>query len=126
MASSLTNSPRSPDPAAEGTTATFGPDQRSRPEAKDVVAKFRAKKFEPESYTLYSYASLQIMVQAAEKAKSLDPKKMAEVMHSGMVFKTVIGDISYNKKGDITRPDYVIWTWKKDPANPAKIIYADK
>ena len=37
--------------------ATFGPDQRGRPEAKDVVAKFRAKKFEPESYTLYSYAA---------------------------------------------------------------------
>ena len=103
-------------PAAEGTTATFGPDQRGRPEAKDVVAKFRAKKFEPESYTLYSYASLQIMVQAAEKAKSLDSKKMAEVMHSGMVFKTVIGDISFDKKGDITRPDYTMYVWKKDSA----------
>ena len=37
----------------------------------------------------------------------------------------MIGCISYDKKGDITRPDYVIWTWKKDPSNPGKIIYAD-
>ncbi len=66
-------------PAAEGTTATFGPDQRNRPEAKDVVAKFRAKKFEPESFTLYSYAASG-HGSGPEKAKSLDPKKMAEVM----------------------------------------------
>jgi branched-chain amino acid transport system substrate-binding protein len=31
------------------------------------------------------------------------------------VFKTVIGDISYDKKGDITRSDYVVYTWKKGP-----------
>ena len=37
---------------------------------------------------LYSYAAVQIIKQAAEKAKSLDPKKVAEVMHSGMTFDT--------------------------------------
>ncbi len=42
------------------------------------------------------------MKQAAEKAKSLDPKKVAEAMHSGMTFDTVIGPISYDKKGDRT------------------------
>ena len=78
------------------------------------MAKFRAKKFEPEAYTLYSYAGVQIIKQAAEAAKSLDPKKVAEKMHSGMQFKTVIGDISYDKKGDITSLDYVMYIWKKD------------
>ena len=57
---------------------------------------------------------LQIFKQAAEKAGSVDPKKMAEVMHSGKPFKTVIGDIAYDKKGDITRPDYVMYVWKKN------------
>jgi branched-chain amino acid transport system substrate-binding protein len=38
---------------------------------------------------------------------------MADIMHSGKAFKTVIGDISFDKKGDITRPDYVVYTWKK-------------
>lgn len=112
-------------PAAEGVTATFGPDQRKRPEAKAIVEKFRANKFEPESYTLYSYAAVEVIAQAAEQAKSLDPKKVAEVLHSGKTFKTVIGNLSFDKKGDITRPDYVIWTWKKDPADPKKIIYTD-
>jgi len=41
-----------------------------------------------------------IIKQAAEKANSLDTKKIAEVMHSGMTFKTVLGDIALDKKGD--------------------------
>ena len=34
-------------------------------------------------------------------------------MRSGKAFKTVIGDIAYDKKGDITRPDYTMYVWKK-------------
>ena len=81
--------------------------------AKDAVAKFKAMNFDPQAYTLYSYAAVQIMKQAAESAKSLDSKKMAEVMHSGMVFHTVIGDIAYDAKGDRTSVDYVWYSWKK-------------
>jgi branched-chain amino acid transport system substrate-binding protein len=88
-----------------------------------VVAEFRAKKFEPEAYTLYSYAGVQIIKQAAEAAKSTDPKKVAAAMHSGAVFKTVLGDISYDKKGDITKLDYVIYIWKKDASG--KITYTE-
>ncbi len=100
-------------PGTVGTLMTFPPDPRARPQAAAVVKKFEAKKFNPEAYTLYSYAGVEIFKQAAEGAKSLDPKKMAEFMKSGVTFKTVIGDISYNKKGDITRPDYVVYTWKQ-------------
>jgi len=108
-------------PGVVGSLMTYGPDPRNRPEAKAVVAKFRAKGFEPESYTLYSYAGVQIIAQAATAAKSLDPKKVAEKMHSGMNFKTVIGNIAYDKKGDITRLDYVVYIWKKDASG--KITY---
>jgi len=100
-------------PGVEGTLMTFPPEPRNRPEAKEVIAKFEAKKFNPEAYTLYSYAALQIMAQAANNIKSSDPKKIAEEMRSGKAFKTVIGDIAYDKKGDITRPDYTMYVWKK-------------
>jgi branched-chain amino acid transport system substrate-binding protein len=110
-------------PGVEGTLMTYGPDPRNKPDAKKVVEEFRAKKFEPEAYTLYSYAGVQIIKQAAEAAKSLDPKKVAEKMHSGMTFKTVLGDISYDKKGDITKLDYVMYIWKKDASG--KITYAE-
>ncbi len=110
-------------PGVEGTLMTYGPDPRNRPEAKAVVEEFRKKNFEPEAYTLYSYAAVQIYKQAAEAAKSLDPKKVADKMHSGMHFKTVIGDIAYDKKGDITRLDYVVYIWKKDASG--KITYSE-
>jgi branched-chain amino acid transport system substrate-binding protein len=108
-------------PGVEGTLMSFGPDPRNNPSAKDIVAEFKAKNFDPEAYTLYSYAAVQIIKQAAEKAKSLDTKKIAEVMHSGMTFHTVIGDIAYDKKGDRTSVDYVWYTWLKGP--DGKITY---
>ncbi len=62
-------------PGVEGTLMTFPPDARTRPEAKDIVKKFEAKKFNPEAYTLYSYAAVQILAAAAEQAKSTDPRR---------------------------------------------------
>ena len=100
-------------PGVEGTLMSFGPEPRNNPNAKAVVAEFKAKGFEPEGYTLYSYAAMQIIKAAAEKAGSLDAKKIAEVMHSGMPFHTVIGDIAYDKKGDRTNVDYVWYVWEK-------------
>jgi branched-chain amino acid transport system substrate-binding protein len=110
-------------PGVEGTLMTYGPDPRNKPQAKKVVEEFRAKKFEPEAYTLYSYAGVQIIKQAAEQAKSLDPKKVADAMHSGMAFHTVLGDISYDKKGDRTNLDYVMYVWKKNAQG--KITYVE-
>ena len=99
-------------PGSEGTLMTFPPDPRKRPEAADIVKKFEAIKFDPQAYTLYTYAALQIIADAANAEKSLDPKKVAEGIR-GKTFKTAVGDLGYDKKGDITRADYVIYTWKK-------------
>jgi len=111
-------------PGVEGTLMTFPPDPRKNPAAKAVVEKFRAKKFEPEAYTLYSYAAVEVIKQAAEAAKTLDPKKVAAQMKSGQKFKTVIGELSYDKKGDITRLDYVMYVWKKGA--DGKITYVEE
>ncbi len=110
-------------PGTEGTLMTFPPDPRKRPTAAEVVKRFEAKGFNPEAYTLYSYAAVEIIRQAAEQAKSLDPKKIAAAMHSGTAFKTVIGDIAYDKKGDRTNLDYTVYTWKK--AADGKITYVE-
>jgi branched-chain amino acid transport system substrate-binding protein len=110
-------------PGTEGTLMTFAPDPRKHPEAAKVVAEFKARNYDPEAYTLYTYAAVQILAEAAKQAGKLDTKKMAEIMHSGKPFKTVIGDIAYDKKGDITRPDYVMYVWKKGA--DGKIDYAN-
>ncbi len=110
-------------PGVEGSLMTFGPDPTRRPQAAAVVKAFEAKKINPEAYTLYSYAAVQVIKQAAEKAKSLDPKKVAEAIHSGASFDTVIGPLSYNAKGDRTDADYVVYVWKK--AADGKLIYEE-
>ena len=113
-------------PGAEGTLMTFSPDPRTNPANKAIIELFRSKRmFEPQAYTLYSYASVQIIKRAAERAKSLDPKKVAEVMRSGMVFNTVLGDLKFDSKGDVSNDGYVVngvkkdryvlYTWRKGP-----------
>jgi branched-chain amino acid transport system substrate-binding protein len=113
-------------PGADGTLMTFSPDPRTNPHNREIVELFRQKRgFEPQAYTLYSYAAVQIIKQAAEIAKSLDPKKVADVMHSGHAFSTVLGDIAFDKKGDISadgyvvdgkkKDRYVLYVWKKAP-----------
>ncbi len=118
-------------PGAEGTLMTFSPDPRTNPANKDIVGVFRKKGFEPQAYTLYSYAALQIIKQAAEQAKTLDPKKVAAVISEGKPFKTVLGELSFDKKGDVSndgylvqgkkKDRYVLYTWKKGP--DGKISY---
>ena len=45
-------------PGVEGTLMTFGPEPRNNPNAKEAVESFKAKGFEPQGYTLYSYAAV--------------------------------------------------------------------
>ena len=99
-------------PAGEGTMMTFAPDLAKRPTAAKVVAEFKAKSIDPEGYTLYTYASVQVWAEAAAKAKSTDPKKVAEMLKSGGPWQTVIGPIKFDKKGDVEGPQYVFYVWK--------------
>ncbi|MGH6817253.1 MAG: branched-chain amino acid ABC transporter substrate-binding protein [Methylovirgula sp.] len=99
--------------AVAGTLMTMPPDPRWRPEAAQAVARFEARGIDPEAYTLYAYAAVEVIEGAAEAANSLDPAAMAKVMHSGVPFKTVLGTISYDVRGDRTEPDYVMFVWKK-------------
>ncbi|MGH6771253.1 MAG: branched-chain amino acid ABC transporter substrate-binding protein, partial [Xanthobacteraceae bacterium] len=101
-------------PGAEGTLMTFSPDPRTNPANKRIVDVFRKRGFEPQAYTLYSYASVQVIKQAAEAVKSLDPKKLAAYMHSDKAFKTVLGDVAFDKKGDLTNDGYIVNGKKKD------------
>lgn len=109
--------------AAVGTLMTFQTDPRNRPEAAAVVKKIKeGRNFDPQGYTLNSYAAVEIFKQAAEKAGSIDAKKMATAMNSGMSFKTVLGNVSFDKKGDITPSGFVMYSWKKGA--DGKITYS--
>jgi branched-chain amino acid transport system substrate-binding protein len=96
--------------AAEGTLFTFLADPRRNPEAAPVVEEFRAFGFEPEGYTLYTYAAVQVWAQAAEKAGSLELPAMIASLREHR-FDTVLGAIDFDEKGDVTtqKPVWQVW-----------------
>lgn len=99
--------------AVAGTLNTFAPDPRTRPESKELVEKFRAAGFEPEAYTLYAYAALQVIADAAKAAGTTDTEAVATAIKEKGPFKTALGELGFDAKGDITRPDYIVYEWKK-------------
>jgi branched-chain amino acid transport system substrate-binding protein len=105
--------------AGEGTLMTFGPDPRLNPGNAELVKAFRAENYEPEAYTLYTYAAIQAWAQAAEKAGTTDSLKVEAALRANH-FDTVLGKIGFDAKGDIDAPGYVFYVWKD-----GKYGYAD-
>src|SRR5579872_5876781 len=99
--------------AGEGVLFTFPPDPRKRPTAVPVVKEFKDKGIDPEGYVLYTYAAFQIWAQAAAKAGTIDPQKVAAAMRAG-TWDTVLGPIAFDKKGDITGGGWAVYRWDKD------------
>jgi branched-chain amino acid transport system substrate-binding protein len=97
-------------PAGDGTLFTFGPDPRNKPTAKSIVETFKAKNIDPEGYTLYTYAAMQVWSGAVKKAGTTDPKKVMAAI-KGNSWDTVIGTLEFDSKGDIKQLDYVVYKW---------------
>lgn len=83
------------------------------PANKDLVAKFKAAGFNPEAYTLYSYTAVQALAAAAKSAGSLEPDAIATALREKGPFTSVLGDISFDEKGDPKLPGYIVYEWKK-------------
>jgi len=98
--------------AGEGTLMSFNTDARTKPEAADAVKRIRASGFDPEGITLYSYAAVQAVAEAITRAGEAKAPKVIAALHQGS-YPTVLGDIAFDKKGDVTKPDYIIYRWGK-------------
>ena len=94
----------------QGTLMTFSPDPRKNPAAAPVVAEFEAAGYDPEGYTLYTYAVVQAWAQAVEKAGSTDVDAVVDALHSNQ-FDTVLGTVSFDDKGDVKGENYVMYEW---------------
>ncbi len=98
--------------AGSGTMMTFPPDPRLMKTAADVVKEFKAKNVDPEGYVLYTYAAIQVWADAAKKVGNADPKKVAAALKASGKWPTVLGPISFDKKGDTIGSGYVLYVWK--------------
>lgn len=97
--------------AGDGTLMTFAPDPRKVATAKEVVEKFKKEGYDPEGYTLYTYAAIQVFADAVGKTKSTKVDDLAKAIRDGS-YKTVIGELKFDKKGDVIDPEYVFYVWK--------------
>jgi branched-chain amino acid transport system substrate-binding protein len=97
--------------AGEGALFVDVADPRGRAEAAPVVERFRASGYEPEGYTLYAYAALQVWAEAAEKAGSLELSAMIASLREHQ-FDTVLGPIDFDDKGDLTVQNPVWYVWR--------------
>ncbi|WP_191489769.1 branched-chain amino acid ABC transporter substrate-binding protein [Pseudomonas sp. FEN] len=97
----------------DGVLMTFGADPRLLPDSKAVVDQFRKSGYEPEGYTLYAYASVQTLAAAFNGAKSNKGEDAAKWLKAHPV-KTVMGEKTWDAKGDLKVSDYVVYQWDKD------------
>jgi branched-chain amino acid transport system substrate-binding protein len=97
--------------AADGTLFTFPPDARDSEAAKGAIAQFQRINFVPEGFTLFSYATIQALAGGIAKAGSTDPKAVAKTLRSTNV-DTVLGPVTFDDKGDVKDPKYIINVWK--------------
>jgi len=89
---------------------TFSPDPTKSPAAAEVVKALKDAGKTTEGYVMYTYAAIQAYAQAVTAAGSTDYDAVREALNAGD-FKTVLGDLSFDDKGDVSLPGYVFYRW---------------
>jgi len=101
-------------PASEGMLVTLPADFAADPANAALVKAFAAAKRDANGpFQMPAYSAVKIIADAITGAKSTDPDKVAAYIH-GNSFKTPIGNVEYDKKGDLKAFKFVVFTWHKD------------
>lgn len=82
-----------------------------RPEAAEVAAAFHAEGIDPAGFTLNAYAAVQVFAAAAEATKGTDAVAIGAYLRQNSV-KTVLGELSWDAKGDLTQAAYIWYVWR--------------
>ncbi|MBB5390922.1 MULTISPECIES: branched-chain amino acid ABC transporter substrate-binding protein [unclassified Herbaspirillum] len=101
-------------PASEGMLVTLPADFAADPANAALVKAFTAQKRDPNGpFQMPAYSGVKIIADAIAGSKSTDPTKVAAYIHANS-FKTPIGTVEYDKKGDLKSFNFVVYTWHKD------------
>ncbi|MBT6430755.1 MAG: branched-chain amino acid ABC transporter substrate-binding protein [Rhodospirillaceae bacterium] len=99
--------------AGEGTLITFPADPGATKHGRDVANEMRKQGFKPELHAMRTYAAIQVWAQAASKAGSLELGKMTKALRTNF-FRTVLGKLTFNNRGDTKQNGYVWYEWSRD------------
>ena len=103
--------------ATDGVLMSFPPKAEDDPKNAALVKKFRDAGYNPEGYTLFSYAAVTAWADAANKAKSTDAAAVAKALR-GSTYNSAVGVLAFDQKGDIKNPVYDIYVWKNGKSSP--------
>jgi len=79
--------------------------------AKPAIEALRKAGTEPDADALRSYAAVQVFAAAANAKDSTDGPKLGEWLRKNTV-RTILGDLTWNLAGDISKPDYSVYAWQ--------------
>lgn len=99
---------------SEGMLVTLPADFAADPANAELVKAFAAAKRDTDGpFQLTAYTAVQLIAEAIKGTKSRDPAKVAAYIH-GNAFKTPIGPVEYDSKGDLKSFKFVVYTWHQD------------
>ena len=61
---------------------------------------------------MFALVCVQVWADAAKKAGTTDARKVAAALKASGNWPTVLGPISFDKKGDTTGGGYVFYVWR--------------
>lgn len=97
--------------SSEGTYLTFSSDPENMPHAKDFLRSYRSSYGEPGPYSIYAYDATNVLLRSIETAGSVDGAAISRAIHE-MKYSGALGELEWDKKGDILHSPYVVWIVK--------------
>jgi len=100
--------------ASEGMLVTLPADFAADPANAGLLRAFATHRRDPNGpFQMPAYAGVKIIADAIAGARSTDPAKVAAYIHTH-TFKTPIGTVAYDARGDLQSFKFVVYTWHKD------------
>lgn len=84
----------------------------SPPQAAKLVARLKSEGVRDVELALAAHASLQILHQAAARARSLEPNAIAKAARNRQPFMTVSGPVSFDEAGERVENLFTLAAWK--------------
>lgn len=100
--------------ATEGLLLTLPKAFDEDPQNQPLVQAFKDAKADPSGiFVLPAYSAVQVLADAIKDAGSTDVEKVAETIRSES-FKTPIGTLQFDSKGDLKDFAFVVYNWHAD------------
>ena len=88
--------------------SAFGPSPKSVAGDQWIKAYQDVEYRNPDTYSLNGYAAMEVLLDGAEKANSLDGRAVANAIRS-LDFDSLLGHVSYDASGDLKTPTIYIF-----------------